>query len=150
MFVAGATGFAPVKSMVEHAFHAVIKRPMALYWGTRTLGDMYARELCEQWAREHPNFTFVPVLSEPRPEDRWTSRTGLVHEAILADFPSLAGHQVYACGSVAMVEAAHPAFAARGLSQDDCFSDAFKLAPHLARGPTPRTSSSWEVHERAG
>jgi len=32
-----------------------------------------------------------------------------------------------------MVEAAHPAFAAHGLSQDDCFSDAFRLAPHAPR-----------------
>jgi CDP-4-dehydro-6-deoxyglucose reductase len=107
---------------------------MVLYWGTRTLRDMYARELCERWAKEHPEtFTFVPVLSEPRPEDQWTGRTGLVHEAILADFPTLAGHQVYACGSVAMVEAAHPAFRARGMDPNDCFSDAFRLSPHLAR-----------------
>jgi hypothetical protein len=34
---------------------------------------------------------------------------------------------------VKMIEAAHPAFSARGMSQDDCFSDAFRLAPHLAR-----------------
>ena len=91
---------------------------------------MYARELCESWVRAHPNFEFVPVLSDPQPQDHWSGRTGLVHEAILADFPSLRGHQVYACGSVAMVEAAHPAFVARGLTQDDCFSDAFRLAPH--------------------
>jgi len=32
-----------------------------------------------------------------------------------------------------MVEAAHPAFVARGLTQDDCFSDAFKLSPQIAR-----------------
>ena len=133
VFVAGATGFAPVKSMVEHAFATGLRRKMVLYWGTRTLADMYARELCERWAREHPSFTFVPVLSEPRPEDHWTGRTGLVHEAILADFPTLAGHQVYACGSVAMVEAAHPAFRARGMDPNDCFSDAFRLSPHLAR-----------------
>jgi CDP-4-dehydro-6-deoxyglucose reductase len=110
-----------------------MKRRLVLYWGTRTLVDMYARDLCEGWAREHPNFTFVPVLSDPAPEDRWTGRTGLVHAAILADYPSLAGYQVYACGSAAMVEAAHPAFIARGLAQDDCFSDAFKLAPHRPR-----------------
>ena len=130
IFVAGATGFAPVKSMVEHAFATGMKRDMVLYWGTRTLEDMYARELCERWAREHANFRFVPVLSDPLPEARWTGRTGLVHEAILEDYPSLAGTQVYACGSVAMVEAAHPAFVARGLTQDDCFSDAFRLVAH--------------------
>jgi len=73
----------------------------------------------------------VPVLSEPAPGDHWNGRTGLVHEAILADFPNLAGHQVYACGSVAMVQAAHPAFRAHGLAQDDCFSDAFRPAPQM-------------------
>jgi CDP-4-dehydro-6-deoxyglucose reductase len=133
IFVAGATGFAPVKSMVEHAFHVGMKRRMYLYWGVRSLGDLYLPDLPRQWAAEHANFTFVPVLSAPKPEDRWEGRTGLVHEAILADFPNLAGHQIYACGSAKMVEAAHPAFTAHGMNQDDCFSDAFRLAPHLAR-----------------
>jgi CDP-4-dehydro-6-deoxyglucose reductase len=133
IFVAGATGFAPVKSMLEHAFHVGFKRRMVLYWGVRSKKDLYLAELPAKWAAEHPNFTFVPVLSEPKPEDHWTGRTGLVHEAILQDYPDLSAHQIYACGSVGMVEAAHPAFAAHGLSQDDCFSDAFKLAPHVAR-----------------
>ena len=50
-------------------------------------------------------------------------------DAIVQDFPDLAGYQLYACGSVGMVEAAHPAFRARGLAPEDCFSDAFRLAP---------------------
>jgi len=129
IFVAGSTGFAPVKSMLEYAFARGVKRRMLLYWGVRRLQDLYLGELPRRWAREHENFTFVPVLSDPAPEDRWTGRTGLVHEAILADFPDLAGYQVYACGSVAMVEAAHPAFRVHGLAQDDCFADAFRLSP---------------------
>ena len=129
IFVAGATGFAPVKSMLEHAFHVGLKRKMFLYWGVRSLRDLYLAALPRQWEQEHANFKFVPVLSDPRPEDHWTGRLGLVHEAILADFPDLARHQVYACGSAAMVAAAHPAFVARGLSEHDCFSDAFRLAP---------------------
>jgi CDP-4-dehydro-6-deoxyglucose reductase len=133
VFVAGSTGFAPVKSMLEYAFSRGLRRPMLLYWGVKRPADLYLAALPEQWAREHANFKFVPVVSEPRPSDAWHGRVGLVHEAILADFPSLAGYQVYACGSVAMVEAAHPAFRARGLAQDDCFSDAFRLAPQVAR-----------------
>jgi CDP-4-dehydro-6-deoxyglucose reductase len=132
IFVAGATGFAPVKSMVEHAFHVGSKRRMYLYWGVRSLRDLYLPDLPRQWEREHDNFRFVPVLSAPRPEDHWEGRVGLVHEAILADFPDLASHQVYACGSAGMVQAAHPAFMARGLSEHDCFSDAFRLAPRVA------------------
>jgi NAD(P)H-flavin reductase len=76
----------------------------------------------------------VPVLSDPGPDDAWTGRTGLVHEAILADFPDLSGFAVYACGSVKMVEAARPAFVAQGLGDDACYSDAF--AP--AGGPAPQ------------
>ena len=130
LFVAGSTGFAPVKSMLEHAFHAGLKRPMILYWGVRSRRDLYLGELAQQWARDHANFTFIPVLSAPLPEDEWTGRTGMVHEAILTDFPDLSKHQVYACGSVQMVEAAQPEFIKHGISSDDCFSDAFRLAPH--------------------
>ena len=133
IFVAGSTGFAPVKSMLEHAFHVGLKRKMVLYWGVRSLKDLYLPDVPRSWEAEHPNFTFVPVLSAPRPEDHWTGRTGLVHEAILEDFPDLSGYQLYACGSAGMVEAAHPAFAAHGLAQDECFSDAFRLAPHVVR-----------------
>ena len=129
LFVAGSTGFAPVKSMLEHAFHTGLTRQIVLYWGVRSRADLYLGELAEQWAREHANFRFVPVLSAQLAQDAWSGRTGLVHEIILADYPDLSAHQVYACGSVQMVQAAQPAFANRGLSSDDCFSDAFHLAP---------------------
>ena len=129
LFVAGSTGFAPVKSMVESAFHTGIKRHMILYWGVRRPHDLYLGSLAEQWAKEHSNFTFIPVVSNPEPEDGWTGRTGLVHQAILADYPDLSKHQVYACGSVNMVQAAQPEFVKHGISSDDCFSDAFHLAP---------------------
>jgi NAD(P)H-flavin reductase len=125
VFVAGATGFAPVKSIVEDAFQRGLTRPMSLYWGVRRRADLYMAELCERWQREHANFVFIPVLSEPLPGDAWTGRTGLVHEALVADFPDMKGHEVYVCGSVRMVEAAIPAFIAHGAEEDFCFSDAF-------------------------
>jgi CDP-4-dehydro-6-deoxyglucose reductase len=125
VFVAGATGFAPVKSLLEQAFRLGIARPLHLYWGVRKRRDLYLADLPERWAREHPNFHFVPVLSEPGPDDDWHGRIGLVHEAILADFPSLSGCAIYACGSVQMIQTAKPAFVSQGLAEDFCFSDAF-------------------------
>jgi NAD(P)H-flavin reductase len=126
LFVAGATGFAPIKSIVEDAFQRGIRRPMRLYWGVRKRRDLYMLELTQRWQREHSNFEVVPVLSEAGPEDDWHGRRGLVHEAILGDFPDLRGHEVYVCGSVNMVDSAVPAFIAQGLSEDSCFSDAFR------------------------
>ena len=131
IFVAGSTGFAPVKSMVEYAFHAGFKRPMHLYWGVKSLKDLYMRELPERWAREHNNFKFIPVVSDPAPGDNWQGRTGLVHEVILQDFPNMTSCEVYACGSVGMVETAQSAFLQKGMAEDRCFSDAFNFAPHI-------------------
>jgi NAD(P)H-flavin reductase/quinol-cytochrome oxidoreductase complex cytochrome b subunit len=128
VFVAGATGFAPVKSMVEDAFRRGLKRPIHLYWGVKQLKDLYMPDLPQQWAKEHANFHFIPVLSEAAPEDNWTGRTGLVHEAILADFPELKDHEIYACGSVRMVEAVFPFLKAHGAEDGQCFSDAFTLS----------------------
>jgi NAD(P)H-flavin reductase/quinol-cytochrome oxidoreductase complex cytochrome b subunit len=125
VFVAGATGFAPVKSNVADAYRRGVQRPMWLYWGVRRRADLYLAALAEGWQREHPNFHFVPVLSAAEPGDAWSGRTGLVHEAILADFPRLDGQEVYVCGSIRMVEAAVPAFIASGLAENACFSDAF-------------------------
>ena len=128
VFVAGATGFAPVKSMVEDAFRRGIKRQIHLYWGVKQLKDLYLPELPQQWAKEHANFHFIPVLSEPAPEDNWSGRTGMVHEAILTDFPELKNHEIYACGSVRMVEAIFPFLKAHGAEDGQCFSDAFTLS----------------------
>ena len=136
ILVAGATGFAPVKSIIEEAFHRGSRRPMLLYWGGRRRRDLYMLQLAEEWQRQHDNFSFVPVLSEPVVEDAWRGRTGLVHAAILEDLPDMSGCEIYVCGSVKMVETAVPAFLARGMSEDACFSDAFLPSP--AHAPEPR------------
>ncbi|MEW6314159.1 MAG: CDP-6-deoxy-delta-3,4-glucoseen reductase [Pseudomonadota bacterium] len=134
VLVASGTGFAPVKGMLEHAFASGIARPIVLYWGARKRADLYMGALPEQWQREHVNFRFVPVLSEPLASDGWQGRTGLVHQAVLDDYVDLSGCQVYACGTPVMVEAAHRDFTAlRGLPQEEFFSDAFVFSGN----PTP-------------
>jgi CDP-4-dehydro-6-deoxyglucose reductase, E3 len=125
IFLAGGTGFAPIKSLLTHAFHHGLDRQMVLYWGAKARVDLYQAELPDQWARQHDNFSFVPVLSEPKPEDAWPGRDGLVHQAVLADFAELSGYQVYACGAPPMIEAARKSFMARGLPEDEFYSDAF-------------------------
>ena len=129
ILLASGTGFAPVKALVEHAFHLRNPRPMVLYWGARVRADLYMNELPERWVRTHANFKYVPVLSEPLPGDHWTGRTGLVHQAAMQDLPDMSGYQVYACGAPIMVESAHRDFTTRcGLPEEEFFSDAFTPA----------------------
>jgi CDP-4-dehydro-6-deoxyglucose reductase len=126
ILMGGGTGFAPLKGMIEHAFHVGIERPIHLYWGARSRRDLYLPELPVTWAREHANFHYTPVLSEPDPD--WAGRRGYVHEAVAEDHPSLSGFDVYMSGPPVMVEAGRVAFESRGLSREHMFSDAFEYA----------------------
>ncbi len=125
VFLAGGTGFAPIKSILSHAFHHGGSRQMALYWGAKSLADLYLAALPAQWQSEHGNFSFIPVLSEPGQQDQWSGRTGLVHRAVLADFADLSGYEVYACGAPPMIEAAKREFMANGLPEAAFYSDSF-------------------------
>jgi CDP-4-dehydro-6-deoxyglucose reductase len=127
IFVAGGTGFAPIKSILSHAFHHQVTRQMVLYWGARNLRDLYLPDVPARWQQAHDNFSFIPVIQTPLPEEHWTGRTGYVHEAVLADFADLSGYQVYACGAPAMVAAARRDFIARGLPEDEFYSDSFEF-----------------------
>jgi len=129
IFVAGGTGFAPIKAIVEHALRRDVLRSMVLYWGVRSLRDLYLPDLPLTWQAKHREFRFIPVLSDPLPEDRWPGRTGLVHKAVMADFPDLSGHQVYACGGPAMIDAAKREFTTEcKLPAADFFADSFTYA----------------------
>jgi len=128
VFVASGTGFAPVKSIIEHALHIGMQRPMHLYWGVRVLSDLYMLDLAQQW--EALGIRFTPVLSEPRVEDHWQGRQGFVHQAVMEDYSDLSGHQVYGCGAPIVVESAHRDFTTlRGLPNEEFFSDAFTFVP---------------------
>jgi CDP-4-dehydro-6-deoxyglucose reductase len=125
IFVAGGTGFAPVKAQIEHLFHHGDDRAIVLYWGARSRKDLYLDRLPREWQGAHPNFSYIPVLSDPVEGDRWDGRTGLVHQAVLDDFQDLSGYQVYACGAPAMTDLARQTFVQRGLPEDEFYCDAF-------------------------
>jgi CDP-4-dehydro-6-deoxyglucose reductase len=133
VLVASGTGFAPIKSIIESAFHRKVERPMVLYWGGRRPKDLYLNALAQKWALEHRHFRSVPVASEARPEDAWSGRSGFVHRAVMQDLPDLSGTQVYACGVPAMIDAARRDFITQcQLPEDEFYADSFTTAADLA------------------
>jgi len=129
LLVAGGTGFAPIKAVVEQAIAKELQRPLTLYWGGRRREDIYLSELAEGWERDYPHIRFIPVLSDPAPDDRWSGRTGFVHVAAMQDFPDLSGCQAYICGAPAMIAAARRDFVGQcGLPEDEFIADSFELS----------------------
>ena len=141
IFLASGTGFAPIKALIEQVMtssdEALKHRPIALYWGARTLADLYLFDWAQQTSIAWPQLRFIPVLSEPKAQDAWQGRTGWVHKAVLEDHPNLSDHQVYACGAPVMVDAARKDFMEQAqLSGDEFFADAF-----LSLADTPKNDA---------
>jgi len=134
IFLAAGTGFAPIKSIIEQMQAKKIQKPISLYWGGRRPSDLYMNNLCEGWARDLPDFKYIPVISDALPEDAWSGRNGLVHRAVMADHPDLKDFQVYACGAPVMVNAARQDLSSHcHLPDEEFFSDSFTSAADLAR-----------------
>ena len=127
ILMAGGTGFAPIKGMIEHALKVGMERPIHLYWGARAKEDLYMDELAQSWTRQNPLIRYTPVLSEPKAEDNWTGRTGFVHKAIMEDYPDLSAYEIYGSGSPVMVYAGRDEFVKNGLDLDYYYSDAFEF-----------------------
>ncbi len=127
--VAGGSGMAPLKSIVERAIRKEMPQHIYFYFGVRSERDLYLHEHFTALAEKHPRLHFTPVLSEGQ---GGTFRTGLVHEAVAQDFDELDGCKAYLAGPPVMVEAASKLFEQRGMRRIDVHADAFYTAAEMA------------------
>jgi len=127
ILMAGGTGFAPLKGMIEQLRVEQDTRPIHLYWGARAKVDLYHLALAESWANSD-RFEFIPVLSNKADGDEWQGRQGNVHEAVAKDFPDLSGYDVYMAGPPAMISTATATFTRQGLPREQLFADSFEFS----------------------
>ena len=120
VFLASGTGFAPIKSIVEHAFHIGVDAADGAVLGRRaSRPTSTCCDLAEQMAGRARQLQLRAGAVRCAARGQLDGRAGFVHRAVMEDFPDLSGYQVYACGAPIMVEAAHADFtvavqAARG------------------------------------
>ncbi|MEW5888253.1 MAG: 2Fe-2S iron-sulfur cluster-binding protein [Pseudomonadota bacterium] len=121
--IAGGSGLAPIRSIVATALHEGMEQPIHLYVGVRAERDVYLEDELRRLAARHANLRVQYVLSDAASGGR--RRRGLVHEAVAADFASLAGWKAYLAGPPPMVEAATRLLQERGVGRADIHADAF-------------------------
>lgn len=119
--IAGGSGLAPIKSIVETALAHGMRQPIHVYFGARAERDLYLVDAFAALREAHANLHFIPVLSETA----GAARAGFVTAAVGEDLPDLDGWKAYVAGPPAMVEAAMETAFARGLRRDDLHADVF-------------------------
>lgn len=75
IFVAWDTGFAAIKSLMEHAMSLDHADSIHLYWMTTRVENHYLDNLCRSWNDALDNFTYTHIVTEPK--------TGVVAESLM-------------------------------------------------------------------
>lgn len=124
-FVAGGSGKAPIKSMLEHLQVVGTTRRMSYFFGARGLRDLYLTEEMFSFEKTFSDFSYIPVLSHAAPEDNWTGRTGYVMPYFQERLRDPANTEAYLCGSPGMIDAVIKGLTALGIPKDKIYFDSF-------------------------
>jgi NAD(P)H-flavin reductase/ferredoxin len=128
ILVAGGTGLAPIKAMLEDAFARASRRPIRFFYGARTATELYHTETFAAWAGTQADFAFVPVLSAEPAGSPWTGVRGLVTDAVAAALSDAFGAEAYLCGPPPMIDAAEALLIRLGVDPADIHADRFTPA----------------------
>jgi len=123
ILLAGGTGFSYTRSLLQQLLKQPLTQEVHLYWGTRTQKDMYAYKELLDLEKQHPLFSFHPIIEHP--DTGWQGKSGWVHEIIMADITDLSPYQVYVAGRFEMAKTVRDDFTAKGLLKENLFGDAY-------------------------
>ncbi|HLR16758.1 MAG TPA: 2Fe-2S iron-sulfur cluster binding domain-containing protein [Alcanivoracaceae bacterium] len=123
LMVAGGSGLAPIRAMLQNMQEQGVAREVVLLFGARRERDVYLQEELTELAATWPAaFTFIPVLSEAG-DDQWQGARGLVTEHIQTVLTPFM--HVYLCGPPPMVDAACEVLAQQGIAAEHIHADRF-------------------------
>jgi CDP-4-dehydro-6-deoxyglucose reductase len=112
VFAACDNGFAPIKSLIEHAMASEQVEHFALLWLATQAGGQYLDNLCRAWAAAYDHFTY----DAPVDADVAAGARRLVDSASARS--KLAESDVFVAGPAAFVDAAVAAFVAVGAAPE--------------------------------
>lgn len=130
MFIGGGAGMAPMRSHIFHLFHTDKHQEKTTFWyGARSLREVFYEDEFEAIEKDFPNFKFTIALSEPKPEDNWTGKTGFIHNVIYESY--LKNHdapediEYYLCGPPMMNAAIEKMLYDLGVPKENVMFDDF-------------------------
>ena len=138
LFLAGGTGVSSPRSMILELLSEGYGEPITLVHGVRTRNDLYGFEEFSELASKHPNFTYIPALSDAEGDESWNGAKGFVHDAAKAHFNDLfAGQTAYLCGPPPMIDACITALMRGRLFERDIFTEKFLTQNDAAQSKSP-------------
>ncbi len=128
LLIAGGSGMAPMKSILEDMRKKQERRIIRFYFGAVSRRDLFLTGTMRQLESDLPNFKFIPALARPLPGDAWTGETGLITDVIDRQIRPERPTDAYLCGSPGMIDACLGVLNRKGIPGDRIFYDKFTRA----------------------
>jgi Na+-transporting NADH:ubiquinone oxidoreductase subunit F len=125
VFIAGASGIAPVKCMLHCMKNTGSKRKAVFYFGGNAVKDLYYFNVMQQFEKELPDFRFVPTVAKPLDGETWNGKTGLVTQVVREELANAAQYEAYLCGSPGMIDASVKVLKEMGIKEENIFYDKY-------------------------
>ena len=125
IMIAGGSGLAPIRSLVYDVIEKGLPHKMRFFFGANGLRDLYYMDEFAQIEKDYPQFSFIPCLAFPKPEDNWQGVTGFVTVALAEQVASGEGKEAYLCGSPGMLDACIKILKEKGFTDQTIFYDKF-------------------------
>jgi Na+-transporting NADH:ubiquinone oxidoreductase subunit F len=130
VFIGGGTGMAPLRSHILDQLERIkTKRKISFWFGVRSKRDLFYHQEFERLAAEHPNFTYVAALSDPKSDDDWDGPVGFIHqvacERYLSTHDAPEDCEYYMCGPPLMISAVQQMLTDLGVPEENVMFDDF-------------------------
>lgn len=125
LFVAGGSGMAPIKGLLEELFSTSYDYEAWFFYGARSVRDLYLVDYWREMEQKHANFHFIPALSERDPAEPWDGEEGYIADVVARQFERFDGMDAYLCGPPMLIQTTLKVLYKGGLRSSNIFYDEF-------------------------
>jgi NAD(P)H-flavin reductase/hemoglobin-like flavoprotein len=123
VLIAGGTGLAPMKAIIEQVAAEGGNRQVHLFWGVRWSWELYDLDALSRLDADHDWLTFTPCVSQ---ETGWGDGVRDTPVAAALGAGPWPDHEIYVCGSPAMARGSLDALDAAGVPRERVHVDDFE------------------------
>lgn len=123
--IAGGSGMAPLKSIFLDMLNRDVRRKATYFFGAKTQRDLFLLDEMKELEEKMHDFTFVPAVSDPLPDDHWDGETGLITEVVDRYVADAKEMEAYLCGGPFMIDACIEVLRSKGMPEERIFYDKF-------------------------